>query len=162
MRFRFPKEGLMNRYMGGLAAGVGAAAAISILILLKSLVGFERQLELIGMPSRMLGVGLGLAWTLHFAIGAVWGLVFAAAIRWLPGKSYAQRGVEFGVLVWLVMMIAVMPLAGAGLFGMNLGIGSPITTFALHVVFGAALGSFFRRLTAPESRARPRPTHRTA
>jgi hypothetical protein len=133
---------------------VGAAGAISILIIIKSLVGFERQLELIGMPSRMLGVGLGTAWTIHFLIGAVWGLLFAFGIRWLPGKSYAARGLEFGVLAWLLMMLVVMPLAGAGLFGLNLGIGSPITTFALHAVFGASLGSFFRRLTAPHSRAR--------
>lgn len=142
----------MNRYLGGFVAGVGAAGAISLLIIAKSLIGIERQLELIGMPSRMLGVGLGSAWAIHFAIGAVWGLVFAFAIRWLPGKSYAQRGVEFGVLIWLLMMLIVMPAAGAGLFGLNLGIGSPITTFALHAVFGAALGSFFRRLTAPHSR----------
>ena len=154
----------MNRYLGGVIAGVGAAGAISILILLKSLVGFERELELIGMPSRMLGVGLPAAWLIHFTIGAVWGLVFAAVFRWLPGKSYSQRGLEFGVLAWLLMMLVVMPLAGAGLFGMNLGIGSPITTFALHAVFGAALGSWFRRLTAPHSRKRahPRGAHHPA
>jgi hypothetical protein len=142
----------MNRYLGGLVAGVGAAAAISVLILLKSLLGVERQLELIGMPSRMLGVTLGAAWAIHFAIGATWGLLFAIAFPRLPGKSYSARGVEFGALAWLVMMLAVMPMAGAGLFGLNLGWTSPVTTLALHLVFGATLGSWFRRLTAPHSR----------
>jgi hypothetical protein len=149
----------MNRYMGGVIAGLGAAGVISILILLKSLLGVERQLELIGMPSRMLGFGLPAAWTMHFLIGAVWGGLFALVFARLPGKSYAARGVEFGALAWLVMMLVVMPLAGAGLFGLNLGIGSPITTLALHLVFGATLGSWFRRLTAPHSRRRgPRAT----
>lgn len=44
------------------------------------------------------------------------------------------------------MMVAVMPMAGAGLFGLNLGIMVPILIFVLHVIFGAVLRWTYGRL----------------
>lgn len=38
------------------------------------------------------------------------------------------------------MMVAVMPMAGAWIFALNLGIMAPIMTLMLHVIFGAVLG----------------------
>ena len=34
----------------------------------------------------------------------------------------------------------VMPMAGAGLFGMKLGMMAPLMTWVLHLVFGAVMG----------------------
>ncbi|CAB3803547.1 hypothetical protein LMG28614_05846 [Paraburkholderia ultramafica] len=39
-----------------------------------------------------------------------------------------------------MMMIIMMPMAGAGLFGMALGMPAPVMTLVLHLVFGAVLG----------------------
>jgi hypothetical protein len=33
------------------------------------------------------------------------------------------------------MMLVLMPIAGAGYFGLNRGIGAPIATFILHLVY---------------------------
>lgn len=41
----------------------------------------------------------------------------------------------------MLVMIMPMPLAGAGLFGMDLGIGTPIATLVRYIVFGAVLGA---------------------
>ena len=49
----------------------------------------------------------------------------------------------FGVGAWLMMMIAVMPMAGAGLFGMNFGMVAPVMTLVLHIIFGAVLGGVY-------------------
>ena len=38
------------------------------------------------------------------------------------------------------MMIIMMPMAGAGLFGMSLGIMAPLMTLMLHLIFGLVLG----------------------
>lgn len=38
------------------------------------------------------------------------------------------------------MMVMLMPMAGAGLFGMNLGVMAPVMTLVLHLIFGAVLG----------------------
>jgi len=35
----------------------------------------------------------------------------------------------------------VMPMTGAGIFGMNSGIMAPMTTLVLHIAFGAVLGA---------------------
>jgi len=52
----------------------------------------------------------------------------------------------FGTAAWLLMMIIVMPMAGAGLFGLGIGIGAPIATLVLHWVYGAVLGLTFSSL----------------
>lgn len=37
----------------------------------------------------------------------------------------------------------VMPMTGAGIFGMNSGIMAPMMTFVLHIAFGAVLGGVY-------------------
>jgi len=37
----------------------------------------------------------------------------------IPGGSALVRGMLFGAGAWLVMMVMVMPMAGAGFFGMK-------------------------------------------
>jgi len=82
-------------------------------------------------------------WLAHFVIGVVvWGVAFA----WIDSKlSYAHwiNGVIFATGAWLMMMIVVMPMAGAGLFGLNLGLGimAPLATLMLHWIYGAVLGA---------------------
>lgn len=44
------------------------------------------------------------------------------------------------------MMIIVMPMAGAGLFGLNIGIMAPVATLILHLIFGAVLGYTYAKL----------------
>jgi hypothetical protein len=71
----------------------------------------------------------------------------------LPGGPVGS-GVLFGTAAWLMMMIAVMPMAGAGLFGMSMGIMAPIMTLMLHAVFGAVLGATFQALSGASMQAR--------
>ena len=40
----------------------------------------------------------------------------------------------------------VMPLAGAGYFGMDLSPLQPVVTLLLHLIYGAVLGAMFERL----------------
>ena len=104
----------MNRYFGGLLAGWSATLAISILILLKRQMGLEPQLELVGMPAQTLGVGIEAAWFIHVLIGTTWGFLFAMFGEFLPGKHWTVRGLAFGAMAWLAMMLWIMPMAGAG------------------------------------------------
>jgi hypothetical protein len=52
-----------------------------------------------------------------------------------------------GTLGWLMMMVAVMPMAGAGMFGLNMGVMAPIATLMLHLIFGAVLGFTYQKLS---------------
>lgn len=86
-------------------------------------------------------------WLLHFLIGTVlWGALFAPLLPALPGSRTWIKGLSFGVLAWLIMMVVVMPMAGAGLFGMLLSLMAPVATLMLHLVYGAVMGWSYDRL----------------
>ena len=41
------------------------------------------------------------------------------------------------------MMIVMMPMAGAGPFGLDLSMMTPVAALVLHVVFGLVLGGIY-------------------
>jgi len=130
----------------GVIAGLVATIVLSALMMLKSKMGILPQLDPIGMMAGMMGGDRSMGWVAHFVIGtAVWGGGFALLYDSIPGGSSILRGIVFGIAGWLIMMIAVMPMAGAGMFGMGLGIGvmAPLMTLMLHIIFGAVLGGVF-------------------
>lgn len=141
----------------GILAGFIATIVLSILMVLKSAMGMMPQLNAIHMLSNMGANYAGLpaspimGWLMHFFIGAVlWGVLFALIAPKLGGH-YWLRGVIFSIGAWVLMMIIPMPMAGAGFFGLNLGIGAPIATLVLHIIFGAVLGGAYRRLLSRRS-----------
>lgn len=50
------------------------------------------------------------------------------------------------------MMVVVMPMAGAGLFGMKLGMAAPVMTLVLHMIFGGVLGGVYAALAGAGQR----------
>ena len=80
--------------------------------------------------------------------------MFALLFSKLPGGNSLQKGIAFGVGAWLVMMIAVMPMAGAGFFGMSLGMMAPVMTLVLHIIFGAVLCAVYGA-QGPETAPKP-------
>lgn len=145
----------MNRTINGIVAGFAATFVLSVLMFMKGTTGLMPQLDVITMLSSMVGTphAAGVGWLLHFLIGTiVWGTLFAWIAPSLPGGGDLVKGVIFGAGAWLLMMIAVMPMAGAGLFAMNLGVMAPVMTLMLHLIFGAVLGFTYQRL--PLSRRR--------
>jgi hypothetical protein len=44
------------------------------------------------------------------------------------------------------VMFVIMPLAGEGLFGLNLGLATPTLTLFLHWLYGVVLGATYGRL----------------
>lgn len=61
------------------------------------------------------------------------------------------KGTLVGVAAWLVMMVVVMPMAGAGFFALNIGLMATIMTLVVHVIFGAVLGGTFGALVSRKS-----------
>ena len=85
---------------------------------------------------------------LHLAIGTVlWGILFHKLNGTLPGGSQVMKGVIFGMGAWLLMMVLVMPMAGAGVFGMKMGMMAPVMTLMLHVVYGSVLGFTYNKFS---------------
>jgi len=151
------KDVEMGTYMRAMIAGFVATVVLSLLMIMKGMMGIMPQLDVISMLGKMAQdmMGFGgpaVAWGMHFMIGTVlWGFLFAILYPLLPGSGAVGKGISFGVLAWLMMMIGPMPMAGAGLFGMNLGLMAPMMTLILHVIFGAVMGLVFARLSSAQA-----------
>ena len=144
-----------HRIAKGILAGFVATVALSAMMVLKAKMGMLPQMNAIKMLSTMAHGFMGtpltpvVGWMLHFIIGSViWGALFALLFDRMPSQIPAIKGLLFGTAAWVLMMIIVMPMAGAGFFGLHLGIGAPIATLVLHGVFGAVLGITFDKLTS--------------
>lgn len=141
----------MNKIVAGAVAGFVATVVLSIMMMAKGMMGVMPELDVIHMLSAMMGAPAIMGWIGHFMIGTLaWGIGFAVLYGMIPGGSAVTKGIMFGVAAWLGMMIMVMPMAGAGVFGMAMGIMAPMMTLVLHVIFGAVLGIVFARLSAPQ------------
>ena len=131
----------------GILGGIVATAVLSGLMLMKNAMGIMPQLDIIKMLSSMMGVSMAVAWMAHFGIGAMWGALFALAYRVIPGGTAVVKGMLLLTGAWLLMMVMVMPMAGAGLFGMHMGLMAPMMTLVLHLIFGAVLGLVYGNRT---------------
>lgn len=143
----------MNRYASGMIAGLIATIVLSIIMLIKASMGIMPNLDPIHMLAQMLHSRMGLpatpvlGWIMHFVIGTVvWGIAFALVAPSLPGQSAVIKGTIFATGAWLLMMLIPMPMSGAGLFGLNIGLMAPVMTLVLHWIWGAVLGLMFQRL----------------
>jgi uncharacterized membrane protein YagU involved in acid resistance len=136
----------MPKIINGFIAGFAATVVLSVLMLLKGMMGLMPELDVIAMLSAMMKGPAAMGWIGHFMVGTVvWGGSFAILNEYIPGGSMIGKGIVFGVIAWLLMMIMIMPMAGAGLFGMNMGMMAPVMTLVLHVIFGAVLGIVYEK-----------------
>lgn len=141
-----------KNWLKGIVAGFVATIVLSALMFMKTQMGLMPELNPIKMMSDMLGAStLAVGWTMHFLIGTiVWGTLFAWLDPNLPGSGHWLKGIWFGIGAWLLMMFIVMPMAGAGLFGLSLGMMAPVMTLVMHIIYGAVLGGVYG-LEHPES-----------
>lgn len=140
----------MSNVKAGLIAGFVSTVVLSAMMMAKTMMGVMPELDVIHMLSAMMGAPAAIGWIGHFMIGTLaWGGGFAVLYRLIPGSGAIVKGILFGVAAWLGMMIMVMPMAGAGFFGMSFGIMAPMMTLVLHVIFGAVLGAVYQTLSKP-------------
>ncbi len=135
----------------GIGAGFIATIVLSAFMMVKQAMGVMPQLNPIEMNSQMAGAGTPVVgWIGHFVIGSVlWGAIYAFVDLQLPGPHWL-RGAVFATGAWLIMMVVMMPMAGAGLFGVQLGLMAPVATLMLHWIYGAVLGAVYGAWTRQE------------
>jgi hypothetical protein len=137
----------MKNLIRGAEAGLVATIVLSAIMLMKGMMGLMPELDVVAMLAAMMNSSAMMGWIAHFMIGAiVWGGSYAVLQGSIPGGSSVMKGVVFGIGAWMIMMLAVMPMAGAGMFGMKLGMMAPIMTMMLHAIFGAVLGGVYGKL----------------
>ena len=137
----------MKNISGGIIAGFVATIVLSLLMIMKAKMGLMPELNVISMLASKMGGAVAMGWLAHFMIGTIgYGILFALINPVLPTSSLVTKGMVLGVLGWLVMMIVIMPMMGAGLFGLAMGAMAPVMTLVLHLIFGAVLGAVYRRV----------------
>lgn len=137
----------MNVSTKGMTAGFVAAAMLAAVFLVNAEFQWMPALDFARLLGGLSGTGMVGGWVLHFAIGALWGALFAWLDPDLPGDNLRQRGIVFALVPWAVMMFLLMPLAGYGFLGLDRGIMLPLAALVLHLIFGAAMGSLYGWLT---------------
>ncbi|MBE0508399.1 MAG: DUF2938 family protein [Marinospirillum sp.] len=141
----------MNKISAGLLSGLVATFVLSALMLLKGMMGMMPDLDVIKMLAGQMGSGAAMGWVAHFMIGVLgYGLAYTVVFSKLPLGGSWVRGLALGVAGWLGMMVVLMPMMGAGVFGQQMpsGMMVPVGTLMLHAIFGIVLGLVFDRLTA--------------
>jgi len=140
----------VDKIGSGLLAAFIASMLMAVILSIKSAIGVFPEVDIVMLLTTLAATHLGtpehmaIGWGVHFFVGVlVWGPLFSFLEPRLPGSDFWQRGIVFGIGAWLAMMIIVMPLAGAGIFGMGVGFGLPIIALLMHIVFGALLGSIY-------------------
>ena len=132
----------MNKFVKGIVAGLVATILLSVLMIMKSKMGIMTDVNIIAMLASKMGGNSIMAWLAHFMIGMLgYGFTYVLVFSKLPFESIILRGIILGIAGWVAMMIAIMPMMNAGLFGLNLASGMmvPVVTLMLHIIFGAVL-----------------------
>ena len=138
----------MTNLKNGFLAGFIATAVLSAMMVIKGMMGVMPALDVAAMIGMMMGASVAVGWIIHFMIGTIaWGGGFALFYDMIPGGSAVGKGIAFGVAAWLGMMIMIMPMAGAGFFGLKMGMMAPVMTLVLHIIFGTVLGYVYQSRT---------------
>jgi uncharacterized membrane protein len=137
---------LMRRGRIGLAAGLAAVLMTTVLNLIGRAIGLlPEAMDLKHMAEFVADPRSALLWgiVIHLISGCIVGMVYTLLM-----KSYTPKsGVLFMLALWLVMMLVASPLADRGFFALAEGPALPISTFILHVVFGALIGAIARKMS---------------
>lgn len=132
-----------------LVAGLIATAAMTIFTFMAPLMGFEMDIP--KMLSNAMGTPIIVGWIVHFMIGEILALNFAAIfLRETNKPADFKSGALFGLIPWFIAQVMVMPimsvLAGgsytAGLFS-----GSAMIAMASligHLIYGVILGGIYK------------------
>lgn len=133
--------------------GAWATLVMSVPMLLGTIAGTSPMPEPVPVAGVKVGLGLVgvalpkaavvlLGFASHLLYGALWGAVGWAVLR-IDG---AVEGVAFGVGLWVLMGLVVLPILGWGPFGVGVAVPIAVVTLALHLIYGACLGAAYERV----------------
>lgn len=138
-------------------AGLCGSIAHSLLMYFKSRAGllpsFQPYESLQTALSHVTGTAIHpvVPWLLSFLNGSTFvSLTFGHLYRWLPGNVGAIKGITYGVLGWLIMVLVFFPTIGLGLFALQIGLGiSPaLFSLAMLLTYSVILGMVYGALNS--------------
>ncbi|MGE0352184.1 MAG: DUF6789 family protein [Gemmatimonadales bacterium] len=139
-----------NNIMRAVLAGLVGTAAMTALMLMAPMMGMPKM-PVGEMLGAFLGIGAAAGWAMHVMIGVVLATIYGLAVAARVPGAPAVRGAVYGIGVFLVAQLLVMPMMGAGVFS---GGNIPMIMGSLmgHLVYGALVGAIYGR---PEAARAP-------
>ncbi|NIR51289.1 DUF1440 domain-containing protein [candidate division KSB1 bacterium] len=148
-----------NKLRKTLAGGLVATIVMTVIIYLAPLLGMPGVdlpsmlgKFLTGLQARPYSAAWDLGLLVHFVLGvfvlpALYVFLFYPRV---PGKARI-KGLYFGLVVWVVSQIAVMPLMGTGVLSIytRYPVLVLLETLIAHIVYGVVLGSIIGESMIP-------------
>ena len=136
-------------------AGVGGFLGTVIFTLMMRFVAplMGVRMDIVAKLGEMTHSGMAGGLLTHFLNGAViFPLIYVYLLyRFLPGSPW-QKGLLWGVILWLGLEIVMMPMLGGGMFSTEMG-GMKAVMAALigHLVYGIIFGAVAGAPATPEA-----------
>jgi uncharacterized protein DUF6789 len=142
-----------HRFGQAIKAGLIAWIVFTLVLYMAPLMGVPKM-DVPAMLGGMFGLNsVALGWVMHLMIGLVLAFVYAYWFVDLVGGAPWVRGLTFGVLPWLAMMIVIAPMLPVlnpmlakmppGVFLANMGILAPMGSLLGHLIWGTVLGAVY-------------------
>ena len=155
----------------GVIAGFFATVVLSALIVLFNTLKILPELDIVHLIDKLGSIQIAAAWVDHFIVGTLlWGPIFAAfEATTAETRPRWQKGLAFGVIAWVAMMLIFMPVIGRGIFGWRHDPENPLVNpfvtgigmLGMHLVYGLVMGVVFdlldKRFPAKDSILPPPP-----
>lgn len=126
----------------------GLLATLAMLLVTHLLDGSGAEVvhlaEVLGAKVWRGNTGPVVSYGLHVLLGTALGGIYGTVLYPLLPGPVPLRGLLFGVGLWLLLMVVVLPLAQEGLFARRRGGHTALMTLIGHVVYGGFLGVIFR------------------
>jgi len=130
-----------NIWKAGLGGFVGTLILTLMIRFVAPVMGV--RMDIVAKLGEMTHTGMAGGLFVHFLNGTViFPLIYVYLLyRFLPGAPW-QKGLLWGVILWLGLQIVMMPMMGGGLFSTEAGgLKAVIAALLGHLVYGAILGA---------------------
>lgn len=133
------KPNALRAILGGF---VGTLAITLMMYKVGPMMGMMKM-DIAESLGKMMGMGWTMGMVIHFMNGTIiFPVIYIFLLyRVLPGGP-TVKGTTWGVILWLVAQVMVMPMMGGGVFSSRMG-GMMAAGGSLigHIIYGALLGS---------------------
>lgn len=122
--------------------GLVGTAVLTMMMYLVAPMMLGHPMDIAAMLGSMMGNSWALGMAAHWMNGVViFPLIYAFLIyKLLPG-SPVVRGAIWGLVLWLIAQVMVMPMMGAGFFSSGAGgMMAAVASLMGHVLYGGILG----------------------
>jgi hypothetical protein len=140
---------MKTRLSNGMTAGLAGAGASGLVAVIATTGGLAPDFNPPALLERLLGVPVApvVGWAAHLLVyGVALGLLFGALGRKLSDLGYALSGLFFALFTYGAAGLVFLPIAGGGVFGMDLGYSTVPVLLIAHLAFGLTLGGVYARL----------------